>query len=77
MPLFPELRPYLEEAYEMAEPGAVHVITRWRDTHKNLRTQLMRIIRRTGLVPWPRLFQNLLRQPWRPPNWPSGSRCAL
>ena len=59
VPLFPELRPYLEEAYEMAEPGAVHVITRWRDTHKNLRTQLMRIIRRTGLVPWPRLFQNL------------------
>ena len=59
VPLFPELRPILEEAFEMAEPGAVHVITRWRDTNKNLRTQLMRIIRRAGLVPWPRLFQNL------------------
>jgi integrase len=59
VPLFPELRPYLAEAFELAEPGALHVITRWRDTATNLRTQLMRIIRRAGLVPWPRLFQNL------------------
>jgi integrase len=28
VPLFPELRPYLEEAFERAAPGAVHVITR-------------------------------------------------
>jgi integrase len=59
VPLFPELRPYLEEAFERAEPGAVHVITRWRDTEKNLRTGLKRILRRAGLKPWPRLFQNL------------------
>ncbi len=59
VPLFPELRPYLEEAYELAEAGAVHVITRYRDTNKNLRTQFTRIIRRAGLTPWPRLFQNL------------------
>src|SRR5262249_45322186 len=40
-------------------PGAMHVVTRYRDPGANLRTELMRIIRRAGLVPWPRLFQNL------------------
>ena len=43
----------------MAEPGAFHVVTLGRDSTKNLRTHLMRIIRRAGLTPWPRLFQNL------------------
>ena len=57
--MFPELRPYLEEAFEIAQPGAVHVITRYRDTKQNLRTHFKRIIRRAGLKLWPRLFQNL------------------
>lgn len=59
VPLFPELRPYLEEAFGRAAPGATFVITRYRDTNANLRTQLMRIVRRAGLSPWPKLFQNL------------------
>jgi site-specific recombinase XerD len=59
VPIFPELRPYLDEAFEQAEPGAVHVIRRYRDTNTNLRTQLRRIIRRAGLSPWPKLFQNI------------------
>jgi hypothetical protein len=59
VPIFPELRLYLDEAFEQAEPGAVHVITRYRDTNTNLRTQLGRIIRRAGLTPWPKLFQNM------------------
>ena len=59
IPLFPELRPYLEEAFEQAEPGAEYVITRYRRANSNLRTQLQRIIKRAGLKPWPRLFQNL------------------
>jgi integrase len=59
VPLFPELRPYLEEAFERAAPGAVHVITRWRDSAKNLRTGLLRILRRAGMKAWPRLYQNL------------------
>jgi integrase len=59
VPLFPELLPYLEEAFDRAAPGAVHVITRWRDTAKNLRTGLLRILRRAGVKPWPRLYQNL------------------
>src|SRR5262249_18502923 len=59
VPIFPELRPYLEEAWEAAEPGTMHVITRCRDVNANLRTQLERIIAKAGLKPWPKLFQNL------------------
>jgi integrase len=59
VPLFPELQPYLEAAFELAPEGAVHVINRYSDTNANLRTQLRRIIRRAGLTPWPRLFQNM------------------
>lgn len=59
MPIFPELRPYLEEARELGDPGAVYVIARYRDSNKNLRMRMMRIIRRAGLQPWPKLFQNL------------------
>ena len=59
VPIFPELRPYLLAAFEEAEPGAEYVITRYRQANCNLRTQLHRIIRNAGLIPWPRTFQNL------------------
>jgi integrase len=59
VPIFAELRPYLEEAFDLAPEGAVHVINRYRDGDQNLRTQLQRIIRRAGLEPWPKPFQNL------------------
>src|SRR5262249_31311891 len=53
------LRLHLDEAWATAGTGAVHVITRYRDSNQNLRTQFRRIIRRAGLEPWERLFQNL------------------
>ena len=59
IPLFPELKPHLLEAFEQAEPGTRYVITRYRDGSANLRTQLQRIIRQAGLEPWPKPFQNL------------------
>ncbi len=59
VPLFGELLPHLEEAFERAEPGTVHVITRWRDAKMNLRTGLLRILRRAGVKAWARLYQNL------------------
>jgi len=58
-PLFPELLPYLRTVYEEAEPGTEWVITRYRDTRSNLRTHFMRIIRKAGLKPWPKPWQNL------------------
>src|SRR6516162_8468066 len=51
VPIFPELRPYLEEAFELAPEGSVYVISRYRDVEKNFRTRLNRIIRRAGLKP--------------------------
>jgi integrase len=59
IPLFPELRPYLEDVFEQAEPGTEFVITRYRESNVNLRTHLIRIIHRACLSPWPKLFQNL------------------
>lgn len=59
VPIFPELLPYLSKVREQAEPGTTHVITRYRDTNANLRTRLYKIIKRAGLKPWPKLFQNL------------------
>ena len=58
-PIFPELLPYLRDAFEEAEAGEQFVITRYRQANVNLRTQLLRIIRKAGLKPWPKLFQNL------------------
>ena len=59
VPLFPELRPHLEQAWDEAAPGATFIITRYRDRNSNLRTQLERIIRKAGLKPWGKPFQNL------------------
>jgi len=68
IPLFPEIRPYLEAVFDLAPEGAIYVFPDhmrrgcygsrgWGSC--NPRTQLTRIIRRAGLEPWPRLFQNL------------------
>ena len=51
VPLFPELKPYIEEAFEQAAPGAVHVINRWWDATKKPGTGLLRILRRAGVKP--------------------------
>ena len=59
VPLFPELRPYLDDVFEQAEPGAEYVITRCRNSNTNLRNGLQRIVKRAELKPWPKLFQNL------------------
>jgi len=68
IPLFPELRVILEEAFDAAPDGAVYVVDEkhrsaamgkagWRNC--NLRTTFEKIVKRAGLTPWPRLFHNL------------------
>lgn len=59
IPLFPEIKPHLLEAFDVAEPGTEHVIWRYRTHNKNLRTQFHRIIRRAGVTPWPKPFHNM------------------
>jgi hypothetical protein len=57
--MFPELRPFLEGVFNLAEPGTVYVITRYRDTTVNLRTRFLKIAHKAGVKPWPKLFHNL------------------
>lgn len=59
IPLFPELRPFVEEVFNAAPEGEEFFITRYRDVNANLRTTLLKIIKRAGLKSWPKLFQNL------------------
>ncbi len=59
IPLFSELLPYLLDASELAAKGTEHVITRYSDATQNLRTTMLKIIRRAGLEPWERVFHNL------------------
>lgn len=59
IPIFTDLRPYLEAAFEAAPEGAEFVIREWRSEKKNLRTRFQKAIARAGIKPWPKLFQNL------------------
>lgn len=59
VPIFPELAVHLREAFEQAKPGAVHVITRYREKQKNVRTQFARYVKAAGLKPWPKPFINM------------------
>ncbi|QDT89175.1 tyrosine-type recombinase/integrase [Gimesia algae] len=59
VPLFPQLRPYLEDCRELAEDDAEFVIVKHRHGSCNLRTTMQKIVKRAGLNQWPRLFQNL------------------
>ena len=59
IPMFPELLLPLREVFEQAEPGTVPVITRYRRGDQNLRTTFEKIVKRAGLVLWPKPFQNI------------------
>jgi len=59
VPLFPALRFHLEAAYHAAAPGKTYVVERYRSKEVNLRSQLLKVIERAGVAPWPRLWQNL------------------
>ena len=72
VPIFAELRPFLEDAYELAELGEVFVVggkqgEKYRKASQgkngwvgcNLRTSFEKIVRRANLIQWPRLFHNM------------------
>ena len=59
VPLFPELRPYLEESFELAPEGARFVIHRRRGENTNFRAGLLKIAERAGVVMWVKPFQNM------------------
>ena len=67
IPMFPELAGVLNEAYELAfdrlEDSEATVggpvVTRYRSASQNMRTTFTKIVKRAGLIPWPKPFQNL------------------
>jgi hypothetical protein len=59
VPICPELRAILADAFEQAEPGATLAVPMAARKTVNLRTYLEKIITKAGHEPWPRLLQNL------------------
>lgn len=69
VPLFPELRKHLDTAFAIAPDGAEFVIDKpayrkaamtaagW--ANANLRTQFMKLLKKAGVTPWPRLFHSM------------------
>lgn len=60
VPIFPELRPYVDAIWDNAEEGQEFFIVRGQGkSEAYFRTGLMKILKRAGVKPWPKLFQNL------------------
>lgn len=68
MPLFPDVRKRLQELFDTSENDAEFVFNKLRrvidqgDTGwkaVNLRTTVMKIVRKAGVNPWPELWRNL------------------
>jgi integrase len=59
IPLFPELRPHLQAAYDALPEGAEYLIQRTRNPGVNLRTSLQRLMARAGVKEWPKLWQSM------------------
>lgn len=57
-PIFPELREILTDAHEAAEDGAEYCAGRYRRAD-GLSAMASKIIRRAGVQPWPKPFNNL------------------
>ena len=56
-PIFPELAPILEAAFDAAPEGATFCVQRYRQGY-NPATTMKKIIERAGHEPWPKLFIN-------------------
>jgi integrase len=70
VPIFTALRPHLEDAWELAEPGTEFVVSGpTADAHRateargwkgaNYRTPLAKLMRRSGIDSWPKPFNNM------------------
>lgn len=59
VPMFPELRPLFQDAFDQAPEGTIYCLHQYKGQWSNLGVHMARIIRRAGLEPWPKLFQNL------------------
>lgn len=58
VPIFPELKPLFQDAFEQAKDGAVYCIDSCGGKWSNLSTTMKKIVQRAGVEPWPKLFVN-------------------
>lgn len=59
VPIFPELRPYLDDAFAMIDEGPGWLVPMLAgNADKNLGTTFRKIIKRAGVEEWPKPFQN-------------------
>ena len=59
IPLFPELRVWLDKMYFRDDCDPVYVLQRYRGKNVNLRTRLYKVIKRASLTVWAKPFMNL------------------
>ena len=60
VPIFDELRPYLEECFDLAESGAEFVLSKYRSpSGAYIRKRLDVLVEKAGLSRWPRITHNL------------------
>jgi integrase len=78
VPLFPEIRGLLRRAFEEYGQDGGLVFRHHSGSTMNLRTQFLRILKRAGIEPWPKLFQNLrsTRQTELAEKFPAHVVCA-
>ena len=58
VPMFPELRPLFQDAFDEAPDGSVYCINQYKGRWSNLGTNMIQIVKNAGLTPWPKIFQN-------------------
>jgi integrase len=77
VPIFPELRPFLEDCRQLAPKDAVFVISRRRASAQRWGTLLERILAKAGIESWQRIFHNLRasRETELLARYPSGTVC--
>ena len=75
IPLFPELRPYLMEVFDEAEPGTEHVITRYRQRNVNCGRSFTGSSARQDLTRGRSCSRTCDRREKQ--NWSKRTRCTL
>jgi len=77
VPIFPELRPYLEDCRELAEDESGPVISRRRSSAQRWGMLLGRILAKAGIPQWEKIFHNLRasRQTELTALYPIGTVC--
>jgi integrase len=59
VPIFPEIEPYLRQAFDEAPTGSVHVLPARFHSEGYAYAGVLRAVERAGLVAWPKLLVNL------------------